>query len=172
MEFRHMFLGTVTLAIPLDEADWMTLDPEQFVTVVDRHGDTTPARVRTLELLPKSIPVPLSHGNLNDLADEANEIAVSKGFVPLGEEVNIDQSLMLAVGELAEAQDELRHGHTTDEVYFCDEKPGPQGFVIEIADAIIRLLQLSARLDLDIDAAVRDKMAFNRQRPWKHGKQF
>lgn len=48
----------------------------------------------------------------------------------------------------------------------------PEGFVIEIADAIIRLFHMCAQDNLPIEKAIAIKMAFNKTRPFKHGKQF
>lgn len=91
----------------------------------------------------------------------------SKGF----EDSNIDRKLLLAVGELIEAQNELREGHPVEEIYFS-EGGKPEGFVIEVADCIIRLFHLSAQHGLNIESAITLKMAYNKTRPYKHGKQF
>lgn len=82
----------------------------------------------------------------------------------------ISTKLMLAVGELAEAQEELRAGHSYAEVYEKDGKP--EGFAVEIADAIYRLLHLAAALGIDIGLVLLEKHEFNLTRPYKHGKKF
>ena len=41
----------------------------------------------------------------------------------------------------------------------------------ELADVIIMSLSVAGKLGIDIDAAVRRKMAVNKERPWKHGKE-
>jgi hypothetical protein len=41
-----------------------------------------------------------------------------------------------------------------------------------MADAIIRILQLTAAFGIDMDAAVRMKMEYNMTRPPKHGRKF
>ena len=105
---------------------------------------------------------------LNELGREAAQISANHGFSSGVED--IDQKLLLAVGEIVEAQNELRTGHTPQEVYFNAEKP--EGFGVEIADAIIRLAQLTFNLDIDLYAAIALKMRYNDTRPYKHGKQF
>jgi hypothetical protein len=45
-------------------------------------------------------------------------------------------------------------------------------FQDEIADAIIRLLDLSGYLKLDIESHVYAKLRFNSLRPYKHGKSY
>lgn len=75
--------------------------------------------------------------------------------------------LMLIVSELAEACEELRKGHTADEVYFKDGKP--EGFPIEMADAVIRIGDLCAEHKADLEDAIRVKLEFNKTRPFMHG---
>lgn len=68
-------------------------------------------------------------------------------------------AIMLVVTELAEAVEALRK---EDDVNFAEE----------IADAVIRLLDLSMAEGLDIAAEVQAKMNKNLQRPHRHGKAF
>lgn len=108
---------------------------------------------------------------INDIAQECLKTSASKGFT----DGDIDRKLLLAVGEIIEAQNELREGHKVDEIYFSKDKEGndkPEGFVIEVADCIIRLFHLSAQHGLNIQSAIEVKMAYNKIRPYKHGKQF
>jgi len=44
-------------------------------------------------------------------------------------------------------------------------------FAIELADAQIRLLDLTASLDIYLEQAVMNKMAANEGRPYRHGKE-
>lgn len=169
MKFHHTFLGDVTLLDPTDETEFSVMDDDEFVTVVDASGERAAARKRTLTVVEETPPA--STGSLNDLGDEILAVNISKGFHPEpGEETNVDRNLMLIVGELAEAQEELRKGNKVEDVYFADGKP--EGFPIEIADVLIRTLGMCAELGIDIDAAVRTKIEFNRTRPWKHGKTY
>ena len=41
-------------------------------------------------------------------------------------------------------------------------------FAEELADVIIMCMSVAGKLGIDIDAAVREKMAYNKTRPWKH----
>lgn len=43
-------------------------------------------------------------------------------------------------------------------------------FVEELADVVISGFSVAGKLGIDIDAAIRNKMAVNKTRPWKHGK--
>jgi hypothetical protein len=114
------------------------------------------------------LPSQVKYSSLNTLGDHALEIALSKGFSSGVD--NVSEKLMLTVAELAEALEELRDGRDTNEIYFKGEKP--EGFPVEMADAIIRILQLTAAFGIDMDAAVRMKMEYNMTRPPKHGRKF
>lgn len=46
----------------------------------------------------------------------------------------------------------------------------PEGIPSELADVIIRALDIAAHLDIDIEKAVAEKMAYNRTRPKRHGR--
>lgn len=107
--------------------------------------------------------------NIAQVADVVLRTAAEHGFVE--ENVNIDQKLLLICGEVIEAQNELRDGHETNEIYF-GAKGKPEGFVIELADAVIRIFDLAAELGLDIQAAIASKAEYNESRPYKHGKNF
>jgi NTP pyrophosphatase (non-canonical NTP hydrolase) len=110
---------------------------------------------------------------LRDIAAEAFTTAKSKGFISEGDP-QIDRKLMMAIGELVEAQNELRSGHLPTEVYYANPYPyshasKPEGFGIELADALIRIAQLAEELGIDLENAVGLKMAYNATRPYKHG---
>lgn len=105
----------------------------------------------------------------------------------------ISSKLMLSVGEHGEALEEIR-GSSPTSVYFSaiagdrffrgsheevqrfldmaedvESAPKPEGFGVEIADAIIRLFDLAAWLGIDIVSLIRMKMKYNEQRPYLHG---
>ena len=119
--------------------------------------------------------------SLNELAEKIRLSNVARGFhPPEGEETNLDRNLMMIVGELSEAQEELRAGFTFDQIYFRHDNGSvhstqskewnkPEGFSIELADSLIRTLGLMAELGLDIDLVVHMKMEYNNTRSYKHG---
>lgn len=83
----------------------------------------------------------------------------------------VHRSLLLVVGEVCEAQEEVRSGHAPDEIY-AGEGGKPEGFPIEIADTVIRLFNLCAQLRIDLQHALEMKAKYNDIRPFKHGRQF
>lgn len=116
--------------------------------------------------------------DLHGIAQECHTIAQEHGFwehLPPGTQPDareISQKLMLVVSELGEAQEELRAGRLPDVIHFREPDGKPEGFSIELADAVIRILDLAMALDINIVGAISLKMEFNRTRPHKHNRQF
>jgi len=75
---------------------------------------------------------------------------------------DIAEALMLIVTELSEAFEGYRNGNIDDK----------GGLKEELADVLIRLLDLSYGLGLHIENEMIKKMEYNRKRPYKHGKNF
>lgn len=90
---------------------------------------------------------------LNQLAKTIRFDNASKGFDPT--EGGVNRYLLLAISEICEAQNEVRDGRGVTEVYYTDgyssEKPKPEGFPIEIADAAIRILDIGGKFDIDFE---------------------
>lgn len=95
-----------------------------------------------------------------------------KGFYDEPQADNIDRKLILAIGEISEAHEELRAGHDPQEIYFNPDSLKPEGFPIEIADAVIRLLDLCEHQGVDLEYAMQLKHDYNVTRSFKHGKAF
>lgn len=106
---------------------------------------------------------------LTTLSKIIHAAQVNQGFYngPL----NIDRLLLLITGEVAEAHEELRSNSNPHHVYYREDGK-PEGFSIELADVLIRLLDLAAALNIDIGAAVAEKHKFNQTRPQMHGRLF
>src|SRR3954451_10896381 len=106
---------------------------------------------------------------LNDLAETIGSIADEKGFredwkSAETEEVEMNvvaTKLMLTVSELAEALEEMR-----------DYGIGNGKFGEELADAVIRILDLSDMLRIPIGDEVIRKMLKNAEPSYKHGRRF
>lgn len=83
-----------------------------------------------------------------------------------------ERKLLLIIGELCEAHEELRAGHKPYEIYHNGDNPKPEGYGIEMADAAIRTLDLLEHDGLDLNSLMETKHDYNGTRPHKHGKQF
>lgn len=130
--------------------------------------------------------------NLNELAKQIYEANKEKGFDVAKE--NKGQTLMLIVSELSEALEALRKNHHArlldfkSSILVDESAPDSQeqidaymkyftayikdSFEDELADALIRILDLCGGLNIDIDKHVYLKRAYNFHRPFKHGKAF
>jgi NTP pyrophosphatase (non-canonical NTP hydrolase) len=78
-------------------------------------------------------------------------------------EEQIPLKLALIHSEISEALEEYRDGNI--ETYHRETDGKPEGFGIELADAIIRILDLAEALDIDLQGAIEQKHAFNVTRP-------
>jgi hypothetical protein len=71
---------------------------------------------------------------------------------------NVGELLMLAVSELAEGMEGDRKGLMDDKL------PHRPMLEVELADALIRILDMGVGLGLDVPGAVAEKMEYNRTR--------
>jgi hypothetical protein len=84
---------------------------------------------------------------------------------------NLMEKMMMVVTELAEAVEEIRD-HSSTEVYFNPEEPEkPEGFPVEIADTIIRLLDIADHegFAFKLSTLIEQKNEYNATRGHRHG---
>lgn len=108
--------------------------------------------------------------SLNDLRDESYQISKEHGFHE--EEKSIGDYIALMHSELSEALEDHRNGHLPNEFWY-EEKGGnskPCGIPSEMSDVIIRVLDFCGAHGIDIEKSIIEKMAYNKTRPYKHGK--
>lgn len=75
--------------------------------------------------------------------------------------------LALVHSEVSEATEEVRDAQGSMIMRYVDEKP--EGFVVELADVYIRIAHLCGMLGLDLEGAIEAKLAYNMNRPYRHG---
>ena len=78
--------------------------------------------------------------------------------LPLDAQRLVPEKLMLTVSELSEAMEGHRKGLMDDKI------PSRKMFEVELADALIRLLDLAGATGIDLGGAYVEKMCYNRTR--------
>lgn len=126
---------------------------------------------------------------LTQLSRRIHKTSVDHGFWP-PEGRNFGEMIALIHSELSEALE----AHRDDDAPYwekhedrcalfnsagtatgCTCNPKPEGAGVELADALIRILDTfnhPSLKDVDIDDVVSKKMLYNESRPYKHGRQY
>jgi NTP pyrophosphatase (non-canonical NTP hydrolase) len=118
---------------------------------------------------------------LNELSQKIFQANKEKGF--WDNERNVGEMLMLVTTELAEAMESHRKGKFCQLETFNDllkdaefkqafEKNIKDTFSDEMADSLIRILDMCGGLDIDIKKHVELKLRYNSLRPKLHGKLY
>jgi NTP pyrophosphatase (non-canonical NTP hydrolase) len=130
---------------------------------------------------------------INNLAQEIHENAKSKGF--FDDEKNIGEMLCLIHSEVSEALEADRNNKFTDVIdvqlkgladhnfgttfHYQDqnfkeffEVRVKNTFEDELADVVIRVLDLAAFKGIDLESHIKAKMRYNAMRPHKHDKKY
>lgn len=102
---------------------------------------------------------------MNDWAKQIYAWCERKGW---NENLQLGNMVANLHTEISEAWEEYRNGHLVGEVY-SSPNGKPEGFGVELADLIIRILHICALYNIDIDDLVAQKMAYNETRPYRHG---
>lgn len=108
---------------------------------------------------------------INELVKEAYETAKEKGWHDEGKEKSALENHMLIVSEIAEATEAVRNPKL-DELYphcYVDISGKPEGELIELVDAIIRIADYCGSKGWDLEQALRLKMDYNKTRSYRHG---
>jgi NTP pyrophosphatase (non-canonical NTP hydrolase) len=104
---------------------------------------------------------------LKDLQKQVHALAVDRGW--WDKQCNIPEKLCLVHSEISEALEEYRQGPGDLRDVYDGEGGKPEGFSVELADAVIRILDLCEWLGIDLEAEILRKHAYNATRPYRHG---
>lgn len=113
-------------------------------------------------------PISIVEAGITSLMQLSHEYAISAGFVEnLVDTRNEAELIALIHSELSEALEYLRHGNPPS-----DHLPEFSGAEEEFADVLIRVADHCAGRGYRLAEAVIAKMAYNKMRGYRHGKQF
>lgn len=111
---------------------------------------------------------------LDELCNTAHEAAKEKGF--WDEDKHKLEVYALIHSEISEAVECVREAapaiyYNAKVVDGVVEKSGkPEGELIELADAVIRIADYCGYMGWSLEEAVKAKLQYNKERPYKHGK--
>lgn len=100
--------------------------------------------------------------SLNAMAERVFNIAASKGWHDTPG--NIGERIALIHSEASELLEAYRNGNPP-----CTKCPELTSAQEEVADIIVRTLDLAHEFGIDVDQAVAVKSAYNETRPHRHG---
>lgn len=100
-----------------------------------------------------------------EIQSEVHQIAVSKGWWDTDR--SDGEIIALIHSELSEALEACRKEYPSDK-----HLPHRGNLEVELADAVIRIMDWAGEMGLDLCGSLLDKVEFNRSRPHKHGKIF
>lgn len=99
-----------------------------------------------------------------EMQQKCHDLAKDKGF--WDHEFNCGEKIALIHSEISEALEAYRDNLMDDKL------PEYSGLTVELADAVIRIMDLAGRMQLPIAEALVEKLEYNKTRPHKHGKKF
>ena len=106
--------------------------------------------------------------NIKELQEEVHAVAKEKGWHDTP--CTTGDLISLCHAELSEAFEQTRISRNYTDIFFNDRVgKKPEGFAIELADLIMRVLDIAELYKIDLEQAIKIKLAYNKTRPHRHG---
>jgi NTP pyrophosphatase (non-canonical NTP hydrolase) len=107
--------------------------------------------------------------NISEMQKKVHTLAIEKGwydFVITADDVDIPERLANIHAEVSEAFEDYRDG--VMETWY-KENGKPCGFPSEMADIVIRVMDLCEAIGIDLEHEIEVKHAYNKTRAYRHG---
>jgi len=101
---------------------------------------------------------------IDELVDDSYNHAKELGWTE--QEIPIPEMIALIHSEASEALEAFRDHQP---IYWKNDKGKPEGIASEFADILIRIGHYSHILNIDLEQAVIEKLAYNLTRGYRHG---
>lgn len=105
--------------------------------------------------------------DIEETITATHQAMVEKGWYE-GER-SIPELLCLVHSEISEALESYRDGDSLQEIRMGDPGGKPEGFPVELADAVLRIFDLAGYQGVPLVEALKLKMRYNACRPHRHG---
>lgn len=141
---------------------------EMYMHLIDKYKlsggfgnlyDNVNKALKRLEELEKRI-------STNELVYIVHKNAVEHGWWE--EKRTLPELLCLVHSEVSEVLEEFRNNKGITESY-TNEKGKPKGIPSELADIVIRVMDICGNYGIDLEKEILNKHNFNIRRPYKHG---
>lgn len=101
---------------------------------------------------------------MQELQRDIYSTAVEKGW--WAQDRQFLEVCALIHSEISEAVEAWREDQGA---IFINENGKPEGYIVELADAIIRIMDVCGHMGIDILDVVKMKHEYNKTRPYRHG---
>ncbi len=108
--------------------------------------------------------------NIDELVGVAYRQAKDSGFHDKDAAISFGDRIALVHSELSEALESYRADGLITEGYLDLDTGKPEGVPSELADVVIRVADMCGVYGIDLHEAIVTKLAYNKTRPYRHGK--